>query len=84
MQLAKRGYVAICPDCRGFGERRDEALQKGTAVSYTHLLYLVLCAVFCKKQKRKIISLFAGTILLTMLLSVGCLLYTSTESFCGM
>lgn len=28
MQLAKRGYVAICPDCRGFGERRDEALQK--------------------------------------------------------
>ena len=30
MQLAKRGYVAICPDCRGFGERRDEALQKGT------------------------------------------------------
>ena len=31
----------------------------------------MLCAVFCKKQKRKIISLFAGTILLTMLLSVG-------------
>lgn len=28
MQLAKRGYVAVCPDCRGFGERRDEALQK--------------------------------------------------------
>lgn len=27
MQLAKRGYVAICPDCRGFGERRDEALR---------------------------------------------------------
>ncbi len=27
MQLAKRGYVALCPDCRGFGERRDEALQ---------------------------------------------------------
>lgn len=27
MQLAKRGYVAVCPDCRGFGERRDEALQ---------------------------------------------------------
>ena len=28
MQLAKRGYVAICPDCRGFGERRDESGQK--------------------------------------------------------
>lgn len=28
MQLAKRGYVAVCPDCRGFGERRDEGLQK--------------------------------------------------------
>lgn len=28
MQLAKRGYVAICPDSRGFGERRDEAMQK--------------------------------------------------------
>ena len=28
MQLARLGYVAICPDCRGFGERRDEALQK--------------------------------------------------------
>ena len=27
MQLAKRGYVAVCPDCRGFGERRDEALR---------------------------------------------------------
>ncbi len=24
MQLARRGYVALCPDCRGFGERRDE------------------------------------------------------------
>lgn len=40
-------------------------------VIYAVFLYLVLCAVFCKKQKRKIISLFAGTILLTMLLSVG-------------
>jgi hypothetical protein len=40
-------------------------------VIYAFFLYLVLCAVFCKKQKRKIISLFAGTILLTMLLSVG-------------
>ena len=27
MQLARMGYVAVCPDCRGFGERRDEALQ---------------------------------------------------------
>lgn len=27
MQLAKRGYVALCPDCRGFGERRDEKMQ---------------------------------------------------------
>ncbi len=24
LQLAKRGYVAVCPDCRGFGERREE------------------------------------------------------------
>ncbi len=23
LQLAKAGYVAICPDCRGFGERRE-------------------------------------------------------------
>lgn len=23
-QLAKLGYVAVCPDCRGFGERREE------------------------------------------------------------
>lgn len=27
MQLAKRGYVAVCPDCRGFGERRDPKMQ---------------------------------------------------------
>jgi len=26
LQLARRGYVALCPDNRGFGERRDEAL----------------------------------------------------------
>lgn len=26
MQLAERGFVALCPDCRGFGERREEAL----------------------------------------------------------
>lgn len=24
MQLAKLGFVAVCPDCRGFGERREE------------------------------------------------------------
>ena len=34
MQLAKLGYVAICPDCRGFGERRDEALQDETEESF--------------------------------------------------
>jgi hypothetical protein len=33
-------------------------------VIYAVFLYLVLCAVFCKKQKRKIISLFAGKILI--------------------
>lgn len=27
LQLARRGYVMLCPDCRGFGERRDEARQ---------------------------------------------------------
>ncbi len=27
LQLARRGYVTLCPDCRGFGERRDEARQ---------------------------------------------------------
>lgn len=27
MQLAKLGFVVICPDCRGFGERRDEKKQ---------------------------------------------------------
>lgn len=25
LQLAKLGYVALCPDCRGFGERREDA-----------------------------------------------------------
>lgn len=30
MQMAKLGYVAFCPDCRGFGERREQALQKDT------------------------------------------------------
>lgn len=24
LQLAKLGYAAVCPDCRGFGERREE------------------------------------------------------------
>lgn len=24
MQLARLGYVVLCPDCRGFGERREE------------------------------------------------------------
>lgn len=27
LRLARMGYVALCPDARGFGERRDEALQ---------------------------------------------------------
>lgn len=27
MQLAKMGFVVLCPDCRGFGERRDEKKQ---------------------------------------------------------
>lgn len=30
LQLARRGYVTLCPDSRGFGERRDEALQGDT------------------------------------------------------
>lgn len=27
LQLARAGFVALCPDCRGFGERREAALQ---------------------------------------------------------
>ena len=27
MQLARLGFVVVCPDCRGFGERRDEKKQ---------------------------------------------------------
>lgn len=27
MQLARMGYVAVCPDCRGFGERREMSRQ---------------------------------------------------------
>lgn len=34
MQLAKMGYVAVCPDCRGFGERRDEYAQKDAEESF--------------------------------------------------
>ncbi len=30
LQLARLGYTVFCPDCRGFGERRDEALQEDT------------------------------------------------------
>lgn len=28
-QLAKLGYVAVCPDCRGFGERREDLSDAG-------------------------------------------------------
>lgn len=34
LQLARLGYVTLCPDCRGFGERRDEALQDNSEDSY--------------------------------------------------
>jgi hypothetical protein len=27
LQLAKMGFAVVCPDCRGFGERRDEKRQ---------------------------------------------------------
>ena len=27
LKMAKLGYVALCPDCRGFGERREASLQ---------------------------------------------------------
>lgn len=27
LQLARQGFTVICPDCRGFGERRDEKKQ---------------------------------------------------------
>ncbi len=29
LQLAHCGYVAACPDCRGFGERREDAADMG-------------------------------------------------------
>lgn len=32
--LARLGYVALCPDARGFGERRDEALQNDEENSF--------------------------------------------------
>lgn len=34
MQLAKLGFVVICPDCRGFGERRDEKKQGNDEESF--------------------------------------------------
>lgn len=34
MQLAKEGFVTFCPDCRGFGERRELALQKDEESSF--------------------------------------------------
>lgn len=33
-ELARRGFVALCPDPRGFGERRDEALQGDEEASF--------------------------------------------------
>ena len=40
-------------------------------VIYALFLYLVLCLIFCKKDKKKVVSLFAGITLLTLLLSAG-------------
>lgn len=34
MQLARLGFIVVCPDCRGFGERRDEQLQKDDEESF--------------------------------------------------
>lgn len=34
MQLAREGFAVLCPDCRGFGERREEALQKDDEQSF--------------------------------------------------
>ena len=36
MQLAKEGFVTFCPDCRGFGERREAALQKDDEKSFVN------------------------------------------------
>lgn len=45
LQLAQRGHVALCPDCRGFGERRDpdkqssapEDFMSGTCYQLAHM-----------------------------------------------
>lgn len=45
LQLARRGHVALCPDCRGFGERRDpdkqtdqpEDFMSGTCYQLAHM-----------------------------------------------
>jgi len=34
LALAKKGFVVACPDCRGFGERRDEALWDDSESSF--------------------------------------------------
>ncbi len=34
MQLAKKGYIAICPDARGYAERRESAYQNDEESSY--------------------------------------------------
>lgn len=47
LQLAKLGCVAVCPDCRGFGERRetppegDEELLRGTCAQLAHMASLI-------------------------------------------
>lgn len=35
MQLAKLGFTVFCPDIRGFGERREEALQNDSEEAFT-------------------------------------------------
>lgn len=34
MQLAREGFVVFCPDCRGFGERRELAMQQEEEKSF--------------------------------------------------
>ena len=34
MKAAELGFVAFCPDCRGFGERREEALQNDSESAF--------------------------------------------------
>ena len=36
MQLAKEGFVTFCPDCRGFGERRETAMQKEEETNFVN------------------------------------------------